>query len=258
MTSNITSQKTAWYYESGGERHGPVSQEQIRAVAARGGLSGSTLVWRSGWPDWQPINATELRDLVTPAPHATDAGADDAGNTWHYEWGGQRLGPFTESQVQDLIAKGSLSRGTLVWRAGLDAWTPIESTELGEQLKRNTPPPLDGARVNNNVVWLLALSPVLISMLRYVVALMATGGNETRADRLMEQNAYWVLGPVISIALCYWDVSVLKKAGVNTQQLGQVWLVPVYLFKRAKALAQSPAYAWVWIGLFVLGLLAGA
>lgn len=258
MTSNTTSQETAWYYEGGGERRGPVSLEQIRAVAARGGLSGSTLVWRSGWSDWQPVNATELQDLVTPAPNATTAVLRDEGNTWHYECRGQRLGPLAEADMLALVADGTLTRGALVWRAGLDAWTPIESTELGEQLKRNTPPPLDGARVNNNVVWLLALSPVLIGMLRYVVALMATGGNETRADQLMEQNAYWVLGPVISIALCYWDVSVLKKAGVNTQQLGQVWLVPVYLFKRAKALAQTPVYAWVWLALFVLGLLAGA
>ena len=41
----------------------------------------------------------------------------------------------------------------------------------------------------------------------------------------------------------------------HVQQLGQAWLVPVYLFKRAKALAQTPAYAWVWVCLFVLGLL---
>lgn len=258
MTSNTTSQETAWYYEGDGERRGPVSQQQIRAVAARGGLSGSTLVWRSGWPDWQPVNATELRDLVAPAPSATTAALRDEGNTWHYECRGQRLGPLAEADMLALVADGTLTRGALVWRAGLDAWTSIESTELGKQLKRNTPPPLDGAHVNNNVVWLLALSPVLISMLRYVVALMATGGNETRADQLMEQNAYWVLGPVISIALCYWDVSVLKKAGINTKQLGQVWLVPVYLFKRAKALAQTPVYAWVWLALFVLGLLAGA
>lgn len=258
MNIHTSPQGNTWYYESAGQRLGPVSQAQIQAVAAGGGLSGSTLVWRSGWPDWQPIDATELRDLVTPAPRGSNVDPGDAGKAWHYEFAGRRLGPFTAAQILGLIANGSLSRGTLVWRAGLETWTPIESTELGEQLKRNTPPPLDGTRVNNNVVWLLALSPVLIGLLRYVVALMATGGNETRADQLMEQNAYWVLGPVISIALCYWDVAVLKTAGVNTQQLGQVWLVPVYLFKRAKALVQSPVYAWVWIGLFVLGLLAGA
>lgn len=258
MTSQNTVQAPAWYYERSPERIGPITQEQIQSIAASGRLSASTLVWRSGWPEWQPLEATELRDLAIQAAAGASVPPEALGTTWHYEWGGQRLGPYSETEMQALIAKGTLDRGSLVWRAGLDAWTPIESTELGEQLKRNTPPPLDGARVNNNVAWLLALSPVLIGMLCYVVALMATGGNETRADQLMEQNAYWVLGPVISIALCYWDVSVLKKAGVNTQQLGQVWLVPVYLFKRAKALVQSPVYAWVWIGLFVLGLLAGA
>jgi len=254
-------QAQAWYYERSGKRIGPVSEAQIQALAASGGLSGSTLVWRTGWPAWQGLEATELRTLLMPAAASADTAlspANTASTTWHYEWGGQRLGPFAEADMQALIAKGTLTHGSLVWRPGLDAWTPLGNTELGNQLKRTMPPPLHGTRVNNNVVWLLALSPVLISMLRYAIALMAAGGNETRADQLMEQNAYWVLGPVISIALCYWDVSVLKKAGVNTHQLGQVWLVPVYLFKRAKALVQSPVYAWVWIGLFVLGLLAAA
>lgn len=258
MTSNTTSQGVAWYYEIAGNRHGPVSDDQIQAIAAGGTLSVKTLVWRSGWSDWQPLDTTELRGFVAPAAGGHSAPSVGPGTTWHYEWGGKRLGPCSVEQMQSLIAKGSLPRGALVWRAGLDVWTPVENTELGEQLKLTTPPPLDGARINNNVVWLLALSPVLIGMLRYVIALMATDGNETRADHLMEQNAYWVLGPVVSIALCYWDVSVLKKAGVNTQQLGQIWLVPVYLFKRASAMAQGPAYAWVWIGLFVLGLLVGA
>lgn len=258
MTSNTTSQETAWYYEGGGERRGPVSQEQICAVAARGGLSGSTLVWRSGWPDWQRLDATELRGLVTPTASATEAAPSATGKAWHYEWGGQRLGPFSYTEMQALVAKGTLTRGSLVWRAGLEAWTPVENTELGEPLKHSTPPPLDGERINNNVVWLLAVSPFLIGALRYGLALFDAHGNEFLADQLLAQNRYWAAGPLVSIALSYWDEAVLKKAGVNTRLLGQAWLVPVYLFKRAKALAQKPIYAWVWLGLFVLGLLANA
>ena len=34
-----------------------------------------------------------------------------------------------------------------------------------------------------------------------------------------------------------------------------VFIVPVYLWKRAKALQQRPAYFWVWMILFVLTLL---
>lgn len=258
MTSQNTAQAPAWYYERSGERIGPITQEQIRSIAASGGLSASTLVWRNGWPDWQPLEATELRDLAIPMTAGAAVSLAAPGTTWHYEWGGQRLGPYSETDMQALIAKGTLTRGSLVWRPGLETWTPVESTELGEQLRLTTPPPLDGARVNNNVVWLLAVSPLLIGALRYGLALIDAHGSEALADRLLSQNRYWAAGPLVSIVLSYWDEAVLKKAGVNTRLLGQAWLVPVYLFKRAKALAQTPAYAWVWIGLFVLGLLAQA
>ena len=256
MSSNTTSQAVTWYYEIAGHRHGPVSEDQIQAIAAGGTLSVNTMVWRSGWSAWQPLEATELRGFVTSAAGGFSAPSACPGTTWHYEWSGQRLGPLSMAEMHALLAKGTLTRGSLVWRAGLEAWTPVESTELGEQLKLTTPPPLEGARINNNVVWLLAVSPLLIGALRYGLALFDAHGNELLADRFLAQNRYWAAGPLVSIALSYWDEAVLKKAGVNTRLLGQAWLVPVYLFKRAKALAQTPAYAWVWVGLFALGLLA--
>lgn len=252
-------QDVAWYYERSGQRVGPIPFSEIRSLVASAGLSGATLVWRSGWQDWQSLETTELGQLLPEAAATVPAASpDSAEQAWYYEWSGQRLGPLSAAEMQALIAKATLTRGSLVWRSGLEAWTPIESTELGEQLKLTTPPPLDGARVNNNVVWLLAVSPLLIGALRYGLALFDAHGNELLADRLLAQNRYWAAGPIVSIALSYWDEAVLKKAGVNTRLLGQAWLVPVYLFKRAKALAQTPAYAWVWVGLFVLGLLANA
>ena len=246
----------AWYYERAGQRHGPLSDEKIRFIVSRGGLSATTLVWRSGWSDWQPLDATELRThLAAQTTTGIVTTGSTPGTTWHYEWCGQRLGPHSMTEMESLIANRTLTRGTLVWRSGLDAWTPVESTELGERLKLTTPPPLDGARVNNNVVWLLAVSPLLVDALRIALILIEAHGNEALADRLIAGNAYWVLGPIANIALSYWDESVLKKAGVNTKLLGQPWLVPVYLFKRAKFLTQMPAYAWTWVALFVLGRL---
>ncbi|MEJ6007741.1 DUF4339 domain-containing protein [Paucibacter sp. AS339] len=258
MTENNATRETLWYYEQSGQHIGPAPTSVIQALVLNSTVSASTLVWRSGWADWTPMGRTELGALLSGASAAATSKDTSDTKTWHYEQSGQRKGPVTQAEMHAMIEKGHLTHGSLVWRAGMPAWSLVEDTELRSQLLQGTPPPLSGEAINNSVVWLLALSPVLIELLRYFIALIATGGNEARADRLVSQDAFWVVGPVISIALSYWDVSVLKKAGVNTQLLGQAWLVPVYLFKRSKALTQSPAYACVWIGLFVLSLFAGA
>ena len=58
-----------WYYAHGGERLGPVSQEQLRELASSGQLQASDLVWQEGMADWTP--AGEVGGLL---PEAAAAG----------------------------------------------------------------------------------------------------------------------------------------------------------------------------------------
>lgn len=60
----------------------------------------------------------------------------------------------------------------------------------------------------------------------------------------------------INIFLCSHDEKELAKTGVNTSSLGNVVIVPAYLFNRAKLLGEKPAYAILWCVLF-LGQVAG-
>ncbi|EBV4370636.1 hypothetical protein A4L15_22985, partial [Salmonella enterica subsp. enterica serovar Typhimurium] len=47
-----------------------------------------------------------------------------------------------------------------------------------------------------------------------------------------------------------------RKSGVDTAAFGWLaWLVPFYLWRRAKALGQKPAYFWVWLVMLILVLL---
>lgn len=59
-----------WFYAVGAQRHGPVTREEIRALAAAFAISAQTLVWRDGMTGWMPASATELQDMpeLTPAP----------------------------------------------------------------------------------------------------------------------------------------------------------------------------------------------
>ena len=44
---------------------------------------------------------------------------------WYYEKAGQRQGPVPESELDRLLASGEINATTLVWRDGMENWTPL-------------------------------------------------------------------------------------------------------------------------------------
>lgn len=48
-----------WHYSKGGERHGPVSSDQLRQLAASGQLGPTDLVWRDGMAEWQKASSVK-------------------------------------------------------------------------------------------------------------------------------------------------------------------------------------------------------
>ena len=60
--------------------------------------------------------------------------------------GGQQQGPVPFDRLKELFAARTINRDTLIWKQGLDGWTPLsEVAELKSFLGGNTPPPLPGA-----------------------------------------------------------------------------------------------------------------
>jgi membrane protease subunit (stomatin/prohibitin family) len=49
----------AWYYAVGTERRGPVDTSSLEQLVAAGGVSPSTLLWRSGMKDWVPASGID-------------------------------------------------------------------------------------------------------------------------------------------------------------------------------------------------------
>jgi uncharacterized RDD family membrane protein YckC len=45
-----------WYYGINGQQQGPVSEAEIIQLVQAGTLSATTLIWREGLPDWQPLS----------------------------------------------------------------------------------------------------------------------------------------------------------------------------------------------------------
>src|SRR4051794_26489609 len=59
--------------------------------------------------------------------------------SWFYESNGEQKGPVTDTELDQLIAQGTVLPTTLVWREGLASWTPLA------QARPSVPPPVPGA-----------------------------------------------------------------------------------------------------------------
>lgn len=177
--------------------------------------------------------------------------------SWFYEKNGQRVGALTELEMCELIKSQTLNYGASVWRKGFPEWTKIENTELRMHLEAILPPPLTGEHVNNTVVWLLAFAPVIGHLLEYAIATVVYSDRTHLVNKAMIEVEFWYITIILYLGLSYWDEYLLKKAGTNTNKFkGFVWLIPVYLFQRAKALKHNQAYFIVWIMCFLFALVA--
>ncbi len=174
------------------------------------------------------------------------------GHDWYYSEKGQRLGPKTVIEMIELIRKGILDAKTLVWSAGFNDWQELSQTVLGTHLDRSGPPPLSGRAVNNSIVWTLAFAPIIGSFLEYFLVI-ARHGETLEAAVALAENRYWAVTLFLNIFLCWLDERSLKKAGWDTNKFkGWLWLVPVYIFQRAKTLGQSMSYVLIWWGTFIV------
>ena len=177
-----------------------------------------------------------------------------ASASWFYEQNGQRLGPVAESTLISLIKGAMLSRESLVWRDGLAAWVRLSETELKNHFDPNVPPPLSGSQIKNNLIWVLAAAPLIGLFLEGMLS-FAMYGDNYYGQLALATHRYWFLTLGLNIGLSYFDEQQLKKAGYDTEKFkGWIWLVPVYLYQRAKALGHPMTYFGVWIACFVLSL----
>ena len=176
---------------------------------------------------------------------------------WFYEKNGQRIGPIQETQMLGLLETGGLDTQTLVWHPSLTQWLPLSATPLANSIQHPlAPPPLPAAVINNTIVWILAFAPIIGIFCEGFIA-GAVYHSEHRAMRAVSEGEFFYITLIINIVLSYWDEFTQKKAGVNTSKYGKMaWLVPVYLWKRAKTLGQTPAYFWCWVISFAIIMLS--
>ncbi len=65
---------------------------------------------------------------------------------YHYAANGQQMGPVAIDKLKELFAARTINRDSLIWKQGMQNWTPLkEVEELKSFLGGSTPPPLPTA-----------------------------------------------------------------------------------------------------------------
>lgn len=117
-------------------------------------------------------------------------------------------------------------------------------------------------KANNKIVWILAFAPLLGLMLESAVAGAAAShpaAVEAAVADALHHGTYWYLTLGLNLALLLWEARRLKAAGVAMSSLGKwAFVVPVYLWQRARLLGQKATYFYTWLTTFGLALLIGA
>ncbi len=160
---------------------------------------------------------------------------------WYYVSNGQQVGPIPESELLRLYYCGGISVHTKVWKSGMGDWVEFKDVNF---LSMNSPPPLVGDDINNTLVWILAFMPILGTVLEYIIV-GALG---------IYTTSIWVITVAFNIMLCMSDEMMLRKAGYSNVNriVWTVFIIPIYLFSRAKLLKQHNTYAIVWCITFLV------
>ena len=165
-------------------------------------------------------------------------------NNWYYEQDGERHGPLSNSEIEALISRKTICQDTLLW-SGRGDWIPADRTQLAHLFASATaaPPPLPSQKVNDSMVWIAVSIPILGAIIEEFF-----GSNlGENADRI------FLFGYLlIYIALLTLDEKRLEAAGYKAPAIGWVFLVPVYLWRRASLLNHKQSYSLAWIGAFVV------
>ena len=102
---------TGWHYARGGRQLGPVGFDELRRLVSSGMLGADDLVWSEGMPGWEP--ASGIAGLF---PRTA--------SEWYYSQGGERFGPVSDVDLNQLAAAGRLQPSDLVWCEGEPDWKP--------------------------------------------------------------------------------------------------------------------------------------
>ena len=120
------------------------------AAANEGGTAGAGMGMGMGF-----VLAQQMGGMMSPQMGGQQPATQQTGSMpppipqptqYYYAANGQQAGPVSIEQLSALFANRTINKDSLVWKQGLQDWTPLKDVEeLKAFLGGNTPPPLPGA-----------------------------------------------------------------------------------------------------------------
>lgn len=155
---------------------------------------------------------------------------------------------MSRAELEQKIENSCITHDQLIWWPGNRDWSPVRDTEFCKLIPG--PPPVR-AKAKNGWAWTLAFAPIIGICLQFFIAGMLTT-NSNKINRVVGE--LWFVTLVLNLLACYMDFQALKKSGVK-MKTWYIFLVPAYLYKRAKILRHNLAYFFTWIACFIATLL---
>lgn len=159
---------------------------------------------------------------------------------WHYVENGIQVGPLTIEEMKSAIGDGKITPSTKVW-PGEGNWVHASETLLSEFFWAHTstaPPPLAGEDIDNKFMWILVTVPIIGAIIDVIAG-----------------TTLFLPSIVANIVLCMLDEKKLKAAGHAAPEHWSVFIVPVYIWKRATLLNHKKYYFGAWVTAFVLSIM---
>lgn len=160
--------------------------------------------------------------------------------TWHYVENGAQVGPLTVDEMKSAISNGKVTPSTKVW-PGEGDWVQASETLLSDFFgvyKTTTPPPLTGEDIDNKFMWILVTVPIIGAIIDFAVG-----------------TTLFLPSIIANIVLCMLDEKKLKAAGQSAPAHWSVFIVPVYIWKRAVLLNHKKYYFGAWLAALFLSIL---
>jgi len=124
-----------WFLLNSGQVEGPFKAEHLKEKIESGSLESSTLVCRQGDPNWRALN--ELKEQIL-----AEAKPDESLKVWilltenlelalSQEQEGQYVqsGPYTTSEVLELLNSGQAKYSDYIWKSGFEKWIRINEVD---------------------------------------------------------------------------------------------------------------------------------
>jgi len=116
---------------------GPFADSQLREMAAAGQVNRKTpirvdanSIWIPAgrfvglFPDDPSDGEVSTNDSLVLQPSVESQSAGEMSANWYYADDNKRKGPFTESQMRELVESGRIGQDDVIWRPGLKNWVP--------------------------------------------------------------------------------------------------------------------------------------